>query len=363
MEGIIRAVCLSEKKGVVKRPVEEGKLIENHGLQGDAHAGTWHRQVSLLSYDKIEQFNLSAGGDFQVSDGDFGENLVAEGIDFSALPVGTRFIIHSGGSAISGAAVPADGCADSPAGDDGADDKGGYSSEKNAGNTAAGEAEGGPVLELTQIGKQCHSDCAIRQRMGDCIMPREGVFARVIRGGKVRKGDRMSVQMPDTDRPFTAAVVVLSDKGAAGEREDKSGPAAAAMLKEAGYTVVDTIVLPDEEGLIQNCLKELADRRQVDLVVTSGGTGFSLRDRTPEATMAVADRVAPGIAEAIRMKSMAITDRAMLGRGVSVIRKGTLIVNLPGSPKAVEESLGFILGALDHGLRILRGSAGECARS
>ncbi len=98
-------------------------------------------------------------------------------------------------------------------------------------------------------------------------------------------------------------------------------------------------------------------------MLTSGGTGFSLRDRTPEATMAVADRNAPGIAEYIRMRSMELTDRAMLSRGVSAIRKGTLIVNLPGSPKAVRESLGFILDALDHGLKILRGSASECART
>ena len=101
----------------------------------------------------------------------------------------------------------------------------------------------------------------------------------------------------------------------------------------------------------------------MDLILTSGGTGFSLRDQTPEATMAVADRNAPGIAEAIRSRSMEVTDRAMLGRGVSVIRGKTLIINLPGSPKAVRESLGFVLGALGHGLGILRGSAGECGRS
>ena len=101
---------------------------------------------------------------------------------------------------------------------------------------------------------------------------------------------------------------------------------------------------------------------QADLVVTSGGTGFSLRDQTPEATLAVADRNAPGIAEYIRMRSMQLTNRAMLSRGASVIRKGTLIVNLPGSPKAVRESLEFILDSLDHGLKILRGSASECAR-
>ena len=141
-----------------------------------------------------------------------------------------------------------------------------------------------------------------------------------------------------------------------------SGPAAEEMLKEAGYDVVERFVIPDEPEVLKHHLIRLADSRQVDLVVTSGGTGFSMRDQTPEATLAVADRNAPGIAEYIRMKSMQITDRAMLSRGVSVIRKKTLIVNLPGSPKAVKESLGFILGALDHGLKILRGTASECAR-
>ena len=165
-----------------------------------------------------------------------------------------------------------------------------------------------------------------------------------------------------TDRPFTAAVIVLSDKGSKGEREDLSGPAAEDMLKEAGYEVVERFVIPDEPEVLKHHLIRLADSRQVDLVVTSGGTGFSMRDQTPEATLAVADRNAPGIAEYIRMKSMQITDRAMLSRGASVIRKKTLIVNLPGSPKAVKESLDFILGALDHGLKILRGTASECAR-
>ena len=134
------------------------------------------------------------------------------------------------------------------------------------------------------------------------------------------------------------------------------------QLEAAGYEVVELLLLPDEPGQLKTQLIRLADSRQVDLVLTSGGTGFSLRDQTPEATMAVAERNAPGIAEFIRMKSMEVTDRAMLSRGVSVIRGTTLIVNLPGSPKAVKESLGFIMGSLDHGLKILRGSASECAR-
>ena len=196
----------------------------------------------------------------------------------------------------------------------------------------------------------------------DVIQIQRVVLAEVLEEGVIRPGDVITAQYPDPDRPFTAAVITLSDKGSKGEREDKSGPAAVEMLEEAGYEVVETLILPDEPLLLKTELIRLADQRQVDLILTSGGTGFSLRDQTPEATMAVADRNAPGIAEYIRMRSAQITDRAMLSRGVSVIRKGTLIVNLPGSPKAVRESLGFILNALDHGLRILRGSVSDCAR-
>lgn len=309
-KGIVRAVCISDVRGVEKHRIPEGHFIRDFGIEGDAHGGKWHRQVSLLSYRKVEEFNAKGAN---VEDGAFGENLVVEGIDFRSLPVGSRLY--------------------------------------------AGTA----VLEMTQIGKECHSHCAIYQRMGECIMPREGVFARVIQEGVIRPGDEMQVEKPAADRPFTAVVIVLSDKGSKGERKDESGPAAIEMLEQAGYKVEEYILLPDDPVRLKEQLIRLADSRQVDLVLTSGGTGFSHRDQTPEATMAIAERNAPGIAEAIRFRSMQVTDRAMLGRGVSVIRKNTLIVNLPGSPKAVRESMGFIMGALEHGLKILRGSAGECA--
>lgn len=139
--GKVIAVCISPEKGTQKTAVAEGSFIEDYGIEGDAHAGKWHRQVSLLSYDKIEAFRQRGA---QVEDGAFGENLVVEGIDFSALPVGTRL------------------------------------------------ACGNVVLEITQIGKECHHGCAIFQQMGDCIMPREGVFAKVIRGGKICPGDEMT---------------------------------------------------------------------------------------------------------------------------------------------------------------------------
>lgn len=309
--GKLRAICISEKRGTEKTEVPEAEIKKEWGICNDAHGGNWHRQISLMSAEKIDEFR-SRGAD--IANGAFGENLIIEGYDLRALPVGTRFRI------------------------------------------------GEVLLELTQIGKECHSHCEIYKRMGDCIMPREGVFAVVIEEGHIKKGDPVTVLPASADRPFTAAVITLSDKGAAGEREDKSGPLIVSMLEEAGYDVVEAMLLPDERGPLEYQMKRLADQRQVSLILTTGGTGFSERDITPEATKAVCDRMAGGIAEAIRGYSMTITKRAMLSRAESGIRKKTLIVNLPGSPKAVKEALEFVLPELAHGLGILRGEVKECAR-
>ena len=338
----ILAVCLSEKKGTAKHNVGTAQFVEGHGIEGDAHAGNWHRQVSLLSYQKIEDFRARGG---KVTDGDFGENLVVDGIDFAALPVGTQF-------------------------------------------------RAGPVLlELTQIGKECHHHCAIFHRVGDCIMPREGVFARVLQGGAVSVGDEITVvesgalapaasspaphstaHAPPPDGSCTAhdgtraapsayraAVLTLSDKAAAGERVDESGPLVCELVKKAGYEVCHYLVLPDDRPLLEAELRRLCDSGAAELVLTTGGTGFSPRDITPEATLAVASRLVPGIAEAMRAASMAVTKRAMLSRGIAALRGTTLIVNLPGSPKAARENLLCVIGELKHGLDILTGRDAECA--
>lgn len=163
-------------------------------------------------------------------------------------------------------------------------------------------------------------------------------------------------------RKYKVGIVTLSDKGSRGEREDLSGPKIQELLPDDQYEVVSYRILPDDQPAIEKELCRLADEEHCVLVLTTGGTGFSMRDVTPEATLAVADRVAPGIAEAIRAYSLTITPRAMLSRAASAIRKQTLIVNLPGSPKAVAESLTYILSSLGHGLDILLGEDGECAR-
>lgn len=160
---------------------------------------------------------------------------------------------------------------------------------------------------------------------------------------------------------FKVGIITASDKGFRGEREDISGELIKKMMSDAEYSISKYIVLPDEKKMISDELINMSNNLKLDLVLTTGGTGFSPRDTTPEATLEVIDRNAPGIAEAMRYHSLKITPKAMLSRAVSGIRGSTLIINLPGSPKAVKENLEFILPALQHGLEILKGLASECA--
>ena len=159
-----------------------------------------------------------------------------------------------------------------------------------------------------------------------------------------------------------AAIITSSDSGYRGKREDLSGPAVREILEREGYQVVSMEILPDDREILGNRMKEIADKELAELVLTTGGTGFSQRDVTPEATEDIIERRVPGIPEAMRAYSMTITKRAMLSRAAAGIRKKTLIINLPGSPKAVRESLDYIVGALDHGIEILTGEASNCAR-
>jgi len=303
--GIVKAVCISEKKGTEKHNVGTAHFFEN-GLENDSHAGDWHRQVSLLSYDKVLEFNAKGAN---VGHGAFGENLVIEGIDFKSLPVGTIL--------------------------------------------KAGDV----VLRMTQIGKECHSHCEIFKRMGECIMPTEGVFAVVVKTGTISVGDEMTITLP-----LRAAIITASDKGSKGEREDVSGELAKKIAQNNGYVVEEYEIVPDDIDVLKDEFKRICDKNIADVIFTTGGTGFSQRDVTPEATIAVCDRLVPGIPEAMRAYSMTITKRAMLSRAAAGIRKSTLIVNLPGSPKAVQESLEYIIDELSHGIDILKGNARECAR-
>lgn len=306
--GKINAICISERRGTQKKFVDSATFVTEFGIDGDAHAGDWHRQVSFLGQAEIDDFKARGA---KVEAGAFGENIIAEGFTFKSLPVGTRL------------------------------------------------QSGDVFFEITQIGKECHNHCAIYQQVGDCIMPREGVFARVLHGGKISVGDELELA---GKIPLDAAIITMSDRSYFGIRdEDISGDKCEELLTAAGYKISARTILPDVKKLLVDKLIELTDAG-IGLIVTTGGTGFSIRDITPEATLEVCTRLAPGIPEAIRNFSMQKTRRAMLSRAVAGIRKRSLIVNLPGSPKAVDECLNFVLPELKHGIEILRGEDGTCAR-
>ena len=158
------------------------------------------------------------------------------------------------------------------------------------------------------------------------------------------------------------AIITSSDAGYRGEREDLSGPAIKEIVEREGYEVVSMDILPDDREMLSKRMAEIADNGEAELILTTGGTGFSQRDIMPEATEDIIERRVPGIPEAMRAYSMTITKRAMLSRATAGIRKKTLIINMPGSPKAVKESLEYIIDSLAHGIEIMTGEAGNCAR-
>jgi len=299
------SVNISTKKGMIKHPVEQIELKINHGIVNDAHAGDWHRQISLLDLSSFDKMHNTAN--VALRPGIFAENITTEGIDLWSLPIGTRLQI------------------------------------------------GPTLLEITQIGKECHRHCQVFKEVGDCVMPREGIFAVVIKEVVIKAGE--AVKIIPTIR---VAILTLSDKGYSGEREDLSGPALAEAL-QGKAVVANQDILPDDFEQIKAKLIEYADQG-LDLVFTTGGTGFAPRDVTPEATRAVVERPVPGIVEAIRMQSLKITPHAMLSRATAGIRGKTLIINFPGSPKAALECLDVFLPVMNHAVETLRGDAYECAQ-
>ncbi len=303
----IIAICTSPQKGMRKKDAGRATLVREYGIEGDAHAsGEWHRQVSLLAWESIEKMRAKG---LDVGCGDFAENLTTQGIELYTLPIGTRMRL---GDQIIG--------------------------------------------EVSQIGKECHNHCAIYKQAGDCVMPREGIFIRVLRGGELVNGDEIVVD----NSIITVGVIVASDKCSAGQREDKSGVAAADTIVQIGGVTLETQIIPDEREQLSEAMRQMADRFHYDLILVSGGTGFSPRDVTPEATLDVIERQVPGLPEAMRAASLAVSPHAMLSRSIAGIRGRSLIINLPGSPKAVRENLQAVLTALPHGIAILRGVASEC---
>jgi len=312
--GKIDAICLSQKKGERKTAVASARLLTQRGFEGDAHAGDWHRQVSLLAAGDVAAMKAKGLPDLKA--GDFAENLIVSGLDLNPLGLGSRLRLGR-------------------------------------------DVE----LAVSQLGKTCHAHCAIYHQTGDCIMPRLGIFARVLAGGVIGVDDPVEVVECAPRDAVQIVVLTISDRCSRGEAEDTAGPGVARLLcSELDGRLYRLEVIPDEQELIAERLKHYADGHAIDLVVAVGGTGLSPRDVTPEAVRAVVDRLTPGFDEAMRAASMAKTPRAMLSRSASGVRQKTLILSTPGSERASRESIEAILPALGHGLKKLKGDPADCGR-
>jgi molybdenum cofactor synthesis domain-containing protein len=302
---IITSVNLSVEKGTVKKPVDQIELT-HLGAKSDAHAGHWNRQVSILGTESITKFEAAAGR--TVQPGEFAENLTTTGMEiWTAHPL-DRF--------------------------------------------TAGEIE----LEVTQIGKECHGrSCAIFRETGDCVMPKEGIFCRVLSPGLLKAGMVLEYH----PKVYRIMVITLSDRASAGEYEDRSGPRIREILESyfdnAGMLYnFCTSLIPDDAHRLEELLHK-AKEELVDIVITTGGTGIGPRDFTPEVVKSQLDKEIPGLMEMIRLKYGAEKPAALLSRSVAGVMGKSLVFALPGSVKAVNEYMSEILKSMRHMVYMLHG--------
>lgn len=292
------SVNISEKKGEIKLPVSK-IVLNSQGVVGDAHAGDWHRQVSILGKESFDAFKTLSGR--MPAWGEFAENITTEGMEVFKTHPGDRFTC------------------------------------------------GKVVLEVTQIGKKCHGDgCAIFREVGTCVMPKEGIFTRVISSGTIVPGDTLEFH----PKQYKALVVTLSDRASSGVYEDISGPKLVKRVEsyfaDLGLNVeVNYLVIPDDKHVLTDVLKD-AKREEVNVVFTTGGTGVGVRDITPDVVRRMLDKEIPGIMELIRVKYGSDKPNALLSRGVVGLMGETFVYTLPGSVKAIDEYMDEITKTLYH---------------
>lgn len=306
--GKVYSVSTSEKKGMRKTNRDEVELLNDFGINGDAHAGKWHRQVSFLAKESIEKM-VSLG--LNVKSGDFAENITTQGVDLCKHPVGTVFRIKD------------------------------------------------MDFILSQKGKICHNKCAIYYQAGDCVMPKEGVFAVVRGNGKIKPGDELEV-VPK--QALSVAVITLSDKGSKGEREDLTGKQVIDYVKSKIQTsFIRYEMIPDEKRILEDMLVDFADMQEFDIIITNGSTGIAPRDIAPDVTEKIIHKRLPGFEEAMRMESFKKTKHALISRAIAGTRKNSFIINLPGSPKGALENLDAVFDAIPHAVAKLQGDPSDCA--
>jgi molybdenum cofactor synthesis domain-containing protein len=302
-EVAVLSVNISEKKGTIKKPVDCIELNAT-GVAKDAHSGNWHRQVSLLAKESIDKFSEEAKR--KIAFGEFAENITTEGL-----------LLHH--------TAPLD-------------------------RFTYGDIE----LEVTQIGKKCHGDnCSIFREVGNCVMPKEGIFCRVLKGGDLKAGNTLNYQ----PRVIKTMIITLSDRASRGEYADKSGPLAEKLCqdfyksKKRHYSI-EKHIIPDQEEALSTLL-EKAKSEDFDIVLTTGGTGIGPKDITPEVVKKHITKEIPGIMELIRVKYGMEKPNALVSRGIAGVMNKTLIYAMPGSPKAVNEYCSEIFKTIEHSLYML----------
>ncbi len=301
----ILSLNTSEKKGTVKHP-QESVCLDETGVTGDAHSGYWHRQVSLLGIESYRKMEAKKPGT-KLDLGVFAENITTKGLELHSTNVFDRFVNQD------------------------------------------------VELEVTQIGKKCHQGCEIMKQIGDCVMPVEGIFTRVIRGGTLSK-DSVFEYVP---RVIKVLVITLSDRAFKGIYEDKSGPLAATLMtrffeKGKRHFNIDRKILPDGKEELEAALRE-AKEQAYDIVITTGGTGLGKRDITPDVVKPFLHKEMPGIMEHIRLKYGADKPNALVSRSIAGVMESSLVYVLPGSTKAVNEYLNEITPTIEHSLRMIHG--------
>ncbi len=298
------SVNISEAKGTVKTPVAAIEL-NFRGVASDAHSGDWHRQVSLLADESFQKFSGMAGR--KVNYGEFAENITTKGLSLVDTHPLDKLII--------------------------------------------GEVE----MEITQIGKECHgTSCAIFKEVGNCVMPKEGIFARVLKPGMVKPGDSILYK----PYQFRVLVITLSDRASKGEYSDRSGPKIEQMLaaffeSEKWNYQIDRVLIPDDAEQLDQWMNK-AREELYDIVITTGGTGIGPRDITPDIVIPFLDKTIPGVMELIRYKYGSIKPNALVSRAVAGVMRSTLVYTLPGGVRAVDEYLTKILPTLKHSIYMLQ---------
>ncbi len=294
----------SVKNGTIKLPVGQAEITVN-GMAGDSHAGNWHRQISLLgteSYRKVAEKSK-----LELAYGSFAENITTEGMILHEAKIFDRLEHEE------------------------------------------------VILEITQIGKKCHKGCEIQKKIGDCVMPLEGIFCRVIRGGMLKEG----MTFTHLPREIRVQIITLSDRASTGEYTDRSGPRAEEIMsdyfKSSGrHFSISRSILPDDKDLIEDAFRRCL-REEADMIITTGGTGIGPRDITPDVVKPLLDKELPGIMEHIRTLYGKEKPNALISRSIAGVMGKSLVYVLPGSVKAVNEYLAEITPTIEHSLRMLYG--------